>query len=1205
MKKRILLLTLMLTLTAPITALADITFDGTYGGGYLSGDINAELPEYTTPRVTAIHSANAQLAKDDSRMFYVPSLDEFPFDVDSTVLELGEFAGVYDDYFNAEVGNFDLDAKVSNSDIVRTRALEILGYDILIADEKISFNKNHEPKVSKRRELQDEDINRFDACVAIYKALGKYSYDYKFDFKPDNTLTLENSPVSQKLNLLYDRDKNLDLSKGYTNILITRSNAKFYEDTIAMDVEIKPNGNNQPITLGQFCYYVKTLMELYGEPVMTEQEERMLLQVYGKKLPIYISNSAGQKDSDDILEAIKYLVAKGILCSDEDKEYDFTGILTLNDMLDILAAVKDRDSRYTFKDIELTVDATLADMGYFETDINGYSSPIQNIAPCSAIAEDYDYLVTSNLGNVDNFYLVSKKGNKVESDSDGIFKYVGRDIGNYHHFKITSNKSALKGYLYMGDYLKIVGSNGKKMYLKFGGGTYKYKKSGDKIKRSSFTESKEELPYCFDVDTKYADQQETGIELQMAPQKATIPIKFSLPSDTWKTDIENLSFKGKDTTSSLKDLKDNTSMTIDRYTIKRNTTASNGFMFFTVEGCTDMADFQKHIIHDKSTSRYNDYQTFVQKDSTVLVNFNYLQDVGLAKSYLQLDNEVILLTTSTNNIYLCPKQKWIIVGNTVYDMPENSLMYYVKDGQLFVDYRAATGWAGDFYTFKNDSGTITLSVPSSAMKTVDTKSIITPFNKSTLKVQTTTIADRKDCILLNSTYPLANYIVYDGSEASGSYAGDTDYLFVFKLKRNVKAYKSDKVARNLLNKTLGLEAPEEWLVYCYLLYGNEKSKANPPGVKYSDKYGYYYLPVKADSNYAKRYYHSCLKKGSKKTLKNTGKEYPTESKDDIVIPIVKDNSGNIIDINFNTFSYQDKSLPYGSAPYAYLFDVIDYTGKATDKKVDRSESVYSKLVYKWKPNGKTDTDKVKYGTCTDAEMKLAPTGVVNALASITPLDYKQAVQQPVTIYAGTIATKIDKPSARGIAESKGKAMPSVKIRSTVLGYLSQDDISELNILRSTANGYVLGIPSDIVMKAVDPDRAVDAKQLGINAGLSLRGFDWEKFKFKNLIQTADDAITIATIALLNFIPRIAIFLFLSLIGLSLITDVKIWQIFCDRVFDIYKFFTIGRQDVHTINTFNLFWTSILALAVFGLFMEGTIINVIAWLARFGAAVLSK
>lgn len=119
------------------------------------------------------------------------------------------------------------------------------------------------------------------------------------------------------------------------------------------------------------------------------------------------------------------------------------------------------------------------------------------------------------------------------------------------------------------------------------------------------------------------------------------------------------------------------------------------------------------------------------------------------------------------------------------------------------------------------------------------------------------------------------------------------------------------------------------------------------------------------------------------------------------------------------------------------------------------------------------------------------------------------------------------------------------------------------------------------------------------------GVDWGEFTFERLIHNIDNGFSIILIIVLNVIPRIAMFVFIILIGLSTITTIKPWRKFCTNVFDPYKLITFGHSDVATINTKLLMISSIVGLAVFALFMDGTLIHVLTWIVQFFSGFIAR
>lgn len=1197
MKRLCFCLIMLLLLAVPASYKADIPAEGIYADGEWEGYIKADLPLYVRPKVTALHSMNATL-----NPYYNPTLEELPFDLVDMAVKCTDyqgtqhdFAAVYSGYYDPEV-QADKGSKYHVSSDLYTvdhqRELQILGYDFLLASDDITMGSStYKPTL-----LVDEQINTYTACMDIYKALGQIEYDVRFKHSSDASLDLATSPISQQLHLLYNREDPLDTSEGRTDIWVSRSNVDFYREktitdlakidptvmklldgTSAKKLDSIPNGND-PITLGQFCVYVREFMELYGEPIMSEEEEKILLRVYGKNLPYYVG-STSLYDGNNVLDAIKYLAAKGIIKFENSTTYDFLSPLKIADMYSILAAVKDRDSRFTFKDVELAIDPELDSLGYYDTTLIGEQNPIRDMSFDIGASSYYDYLVPKDVVNVeddtlllDDICLISTKGKRKYVSNTGIIILDSEPVyGGYIHLKIHAGNSYTKDYLFNKKYFRISwkGAKSNQYYeLITGGGVYNKNGSKKRLKQTEFSSA-----YSSDKFLS-AKRKEEFLDGGMVPLAPGIPIRFCIGVND---SIDKVSFKVNPSDASgqpLTDLLTNDSVKVGDVTISKGLKTTT-LQYYTVSGCKDLADFRSRIANSNSGGRYTEYEAFCQDGENILVNYDYLQDVGIATRYIELGDDVLLLTTPTNNIYLCRKQRWIVVGNTIYDMPSNSMMYYKKDGKLFVDYRAAMGWAGDFYVFQDNNGTITLSDNTRISAVLTNKLVIhQALGNSSLKVAGHYEGVTKS-IVLSSTYPLANYFIYSGS--------DTDFLFTFKLKdvsigskKATSLYKSDKVARTKLKELLGVDAPDSWLVYIYQL-SRTSSKKNPPGLTYSSEYGYIYTPPDKLDKWRERYYNTCMV--NKKTIKGTKKEYKD---DDIVLPFIS-SGGKIYDINFNKFQMGGKNLKYGYAPELF----------AKTKDIDTSCYV------RWRPGDNKSDKSTSSGSSSEIKILQAPTGVINIFAGLDNMSHTTVRPNSYPIYLGTMKLSV------GVNTSSGKPVQCLGVSMWNYGSLGDDGLKEFRILRTTRTSYILGTVVEDWMTAVDPDRVASKEKPALSLGASLVGFDWDKFEFQNLLLHADDWITIATIIVLNFVPRIAMFLFLTLIALSLITNVKFWILFCDRIFDVYKFLTFQRKDVHTVDTFTMFWSSILALAVFGLFMDGTILNLIAWFTRFGSAIISK
>jgi hypothetical protein len=117
--------------------------------------------------------------------------------------------------------------------------------------------------------------------------------------------------------------------------------------------------------------------------------------------------------------------------------------------------------------------------------------------------------------------------------------------------------------------------------------------------------------------------------------------------------------------------------------------------------------------------------------------------------------------------------------------------------------------------------------------------------------------------------------------------------------------------------------------------------------------------------------------------------------------------------------------------------------------------------------------------------------------------------------------------------------------------------------------------------------------------------DWEHFNLEQTLVSLDASLSVGVYAALAFIPRVVTVMLILLIILSLITNFKPWRDFCTEHFDIYRFLTAGRQSVETINQYRMTFSLVAALAVLGLFQNGTVLAVIGAIVRSVIGILIR
>ena len=414
---RLLLVGCLLSATVPYNAYADD--DGPW-------HVIVDNWQTHTPRVTALRSLNAYLATDKGQtVYYVPTLEELPNiknAVADTVDYRGDqqkFAAVYDGYFDqmcyeALVRKSDgtyskTPAIVQSEGRDKVRELTTLGYDFLLTEETLNNITPSGEDVNasynvRKLDLENGTVDLNTALMDIYKAVGQEKYDITYIFTPDSGLTVTSSPIQSLLNLNLASGNSIDNSAGKAWVFVTRTNPGLYwkqavYDGIVMDAEAfsgNPNADNSAaksasVTLADFCNYAYNIMNIYGEPVMTQGERSILLQLYGTVVPYSACPSASK--------AIETLIAKGVISPEEDTQYlNWNSPIDPGYMLTILMRIADVNARTTYKDVQITLDASLIEQGYYQANLTLAQSNVVEFTQASGIARTtnyYDYQLSA------------------------------------------------------------------------------------------------------------------------------------------------------------------------------------------------------------------------------------------------------------------------------------------------------------------------------------------------------------------------------------------------------------------------------------------------------------------------------------------------------------------------------------------------------------------------------------------------------------------------------------------------------------------------------------------------------------------------------------------------------------------------------------------------------------------------------------------
>lgn len=1309
---KLLLASCLLSLLLPTGVYADDDAD--------SGPWHVIVDNWQThkPRVTALRSLNAYLATDKGQaVYYVPTLEELP-NIKNAVADTTDyrgnnqkFAAVYDGYFDqmcyeALVRKSDgtyskTPAIVQSEGRDKVRELTTLGYDFLLTDETItdispSGEDVNAGYIAHKLDLANGRVDLNTALMDIYKAVGQEKYDITYIFTPDSGLTVTSSPIQGELSLNLSQYDSVDNSAGKAWVFVTRTNPSLYwkqavYDGIVLDAEAftgNPNADNSSakstiVTLADFCNYAYNIMNIYGEPVMTAGERSILLQLYGTVVP-YSACPAEAK-------AIETFIAKGIISPEDDQQYlNWNSEIDPGYMLTLLMRIADINARTTYKDVQITLDASLIDEGYYQANLTLEPSSVIEFTQASGIARTtnyYDYQLSAkeferlsksfNTNNVSlelfiptHLAIVGPDGTAFpittqvtpytkkaySKDYPGVSyvqsSYDAGTDGPLMQFAVSDGMQ--DGYLKLrivafdiqdllhGDgmyYFTLINDKGQLasdyFKVKPGGGTYYESGSrNDYYDDELLTDSDTSIEYSnadeiqqiidlYKEDPEEAKKEADELISNYGPSWTTAETEAILEAASGGTPLaagdyvylmqirsgqeDNISVKSKSGDSkSLKDILAGTEVD-GMFYVDPNNTNDLAFkkvsdLWYQVYNGETSGDLKERI---RTTSGNLDTRVaFCKEEEELLVSTKYLIESDYIVREPTVVGEVLEFSTNYSNIYLDRENKRVVVGACVYDvrnLDSDEIWRKMEDG-YFVNFRAVLGWTGDYLVFKTDEGNISVSVTSGDKYNPYTfpirlNSIL--GDSSTGVRLPGTVGDsvyiqgnnamrgygNDNGVPMTSMYPFANYFVYMHPEtADGRSDYIQDWLFVFKPKdvkvNGNKVEYDDSASRSKLSE-VGLEVKnlsDDVTVWAYPLNHTEED-GMPYEMSWTKEYGYTYTPdsnITSSADFYANYFDTSA------VLK--GKDRPS-----CVLPyMLLDNTVHCL--NYNVYYTQDASednkLDYGTTPISVLFE--DTSGFL---------SVLQKGLLAFK-NIVIDTDEHEGITMFPAvtspalwfvdrverdleSIKRATSNGAKAYWGTSPITFKN-VNGETRLKIGSVdlTDKLGKQTyvvLRDTSKKHGQVGTWYSVSSlTQMGFdKNNSDIDSDEIITGPSAGE-LSSKTDII--------------------------DWEEFTASRLMETGEIAVVVAMVLVLNIMPRIALFLFLLLIMLGVIQNVKFWQMFCDRVFDVYKFLTFGRYDVHTFRQSRMFVHSIIAMAIFALFMDGTIIHVYELIMQFFAII---
>lgn len=1279
MKRALILLGIILLATTPVITAHAVTAevgqqqpgtgDHTSGGGGGGGDGDGPAPPpripselLISPKVTALHSLNALLVNgendgdNDLGVYFIPSLDDFPTSLKDTVACVTDYNGVehrfavvYDGYFDTEVTYVQAETVAADTGMVarlqtskkvyssvdNTRALNLIGYDLLLSKEELQVTSdgswlkaNYIPSLVGTNQLTAQTV-----VMDLYKAIGEYEWDIKYCWVKDDDLLLETSPIQTEMGVaISDKyEKGINTDEGATYVWATRTNPELYWNRCTKDAIFDGGahsvtntetasfvgsqvsvsfGKSQGdfVTFGEFCAMARAIMDLYGEPVMTVKEQQLMIQNYGLQLP-------SCKDKE-LFDSVTYLAAKGII---DPSEVSYDKNVTFADIEPILVRIADKDSRLTFKEANYNQSSELYQKGFVSANTQIMSGQLTNIDTLNSdVTTEYNDFFVQCDDNVTNFLLSPEKTlndptddilasdnllcNGLASSSIEGFDYTFQNLGvqdNFYHFRINSSVSAVTisyerdvsrtDYVQNRDSYTLPNANGG-VYIVDGRDLIWY--SFDEAEGKTYMVGDQEyvLPnysmYYIDNDRRANGEVNAYTDFGYMSSWNWILCSFD---DQAHDLLDSYMLCG----ISLTDLKPMVAgevlmlpdgsgkspkgdIMVKYYPVTENGITTHNYIF---QCPYDQSYFSTHFSDASAVYKKSSNAFYSPTADEVLVSYDYLVSKGLVKSCsISSDKNrcVVTLKNSGTNVILDKDMGTIIVGCTLYKIDSNEMLFTESNGVLYINYRACIGWTTDVLVL-NNQGNLMLTQAETGSKTLaytSNMTVKTCFPSSSFQIGGMFYNGTKYVNLAN-TSPMGNYLLV--MDTSGS---STDHLFIWKRKEyvlpgssDVKSYDDD--ARSLFKDKTGysLGASEDYVLLHTAL------PRNPTSI--SQVGNYYYLISKGKAangiSYTKEYgwWYKPNEYGS---VDDAIKDYLSCSNgDQLSVAKVGGNYFNT-NLNFCSINAQSEPLPAGTMPKAYTQGTMSRitSGIANAVNGNQTENKMSRFT----KLGVYEDTGASYTEAGSYRVLPAPVGM---FASLYKLPSKTL---------GTIGSR---------SVWYGSQKCNVKNGKLVLegsGYVVESDPNKVLYAVYLGGGnsgiYVYGAESVGVNTIDDSTNSTTVNMTDTDPGYLV---DWDAFTFGRLVTKLDDLSTIWLIFVLNILPRIAMIFFFVLMILSLVSDISIVKKFCHNVFDVYKFLTVGHVTVDSVNLKRLFIQSIVALSVFFMIMDGLLFQFILWVAE--------
>ena len=298
-------------------------------------------------------------------------------------------------------------------------------------EDNYSVNMSYSTSEAKNMKLTD-NLNLSDMFRILYRAIGQDIVTVNAVGIPDKRIVAETSPTAQGLsNISYLYGDAVYVSAIRNNLMLYNSDGTYSYSNVYL-AQAKRDGlignitteqaEDYEVTWADVWYYASVMMDRYGEEVLNTTEIQSMLQLFGSNFPV--------QEGSIIADSWAYLMAKGCIAGN----FNSSSNVLVEDFLDLAMRIADKDSRITYKNVQLVValDEAVVDTGYFPVFNNNlqavdkYNTSITYDYESSMYYDSYIRIedIDATQWNFDVKYLLSTGEEKIIPTADNV-SYTG------------------------------------------------------------------------------------------------------------------------------------------------------------------------------------------------------------------------------------------------------------------------------------------------------------------------------------------------------------------------------------------------------------------------------------------------------------------------------------------------------------------------------------------------------------------------------------------------------------------------------------------------------------------------------------------------------------------------------------------------------------------------------------------------------------